>query len=71
MWTSPLTPGSPGKVPRACLGKACSWSLTSLGSSSEPSPEAGGPPGCFSSFRAQNEYQDHLPGHPGGQEHPL
>ena len=42
-----------------------------LGISSEPSPEASGPPGGFLSFRTQNEHQDHLPGHPRGQEHTL
>lgn len=42
-----------------------------LGISSEPSPEASGHSGRFPSFRAQNEHQDHLPGHPGGQEHSL
>ncbi|CAI9152591.1 unnamed protein product [Rangifer tarandus platyrhynchus] len=40
-------------------------------STDEPSPEASGPPGGLSSFRAQNEHQDHLPGHPSGQEHTL
>ena len=64
MWMSHLTPGSRWRV----AGRP-----GALGLSLPPGPssEAGGPPGWFSSFRAQNEYQDHLLGHPGGQEHPL
>ena len=58
--------------PNPCLPwKGAGEASPLLGISSEPSPEASGPPGGFPSFRAQNEHQDHLPGHPGGQEHSL
>lgn len=55
------------KPPDACPGKV-NFCCSGI---SEPSSEAIGPPGWFSSFRSQNEYQDHLPGHPGGQEQHL
>lgn len=53
---SPQTPVSRGRRQAGF----CFWA-----SPPEPSPEASGPPGGFPSFRAKNEPQDHLPGHPG------